>query len=199
MAAEFDPFSDQYFNDPYDLYRRMRDEAPVFFSEQYGFWALFRYEDVCQAHKEWQTFSSTHGVDLSTLSKPPELIRQLESIIMMDPPEHDRLRALVSRAFTPRAVSALEPMIREVITGVLDACDDDGFDAVPEFSGPFPVEIISRMLGVPEPDRQRIRHWLTPCSIVNQAARPHPRRRRSSAGDGGVLPRPHRRQAPAPR
>jgi cytochrome P450 len=160
LQAEFDPFSDEYFDDPYDLYRRMRDEAPVFFSEEYGFCALFRYEDVCLAHKEWQTFSSSHGVDLSTLTKPPELIRQLQSIIMMDPPEHDRLRALVSRAFTPRAVTALEPMIREVISGVLDACDPDGFDAVSDFSGPFPVEIISRMLGVPEPDRQRIRHWL---------------------------------------
>ncbi|HEY7915767.1 MAG TPA: cytochrome P450 [Acidimicrobiales bacterium] len=159
-AAEFDPFSDEYFDDPYDLYRRMRDEAPVSFNERYGFWALFRYEDVCAAHKEWQTFSSSHGVDLSSLRTPPELIRQLQSMIMLDPPEHDRLRALVSRAFTPRAVSALEPVIREVISGTLDACDEDGFDAVSEFSGPFPVEIISRMLGVPEPDRQRIRHWL---------------------------------------
>ncbi len=160
VAAEFDPFSAQYFDDPYDLYRRMRDETPVFFSQKYGFWALFRYEDVCNAHKEWQTFSSSHGVDLSTLSKPPRLIKQLQSIIMMDPPEHDRLRALVSRAFTPRAVTGLEPMIREVIVGFLDDCDSDAFDAVAEFSGPFPVEIISRMLGVPAPDRQQIRHWL---------------------------------------
>lgn len=158
--AEFDPFSAEYFDDPYDLYRRMRDEAPVFFSEKYGFWALFRYGDVCDAHKEWQTFSSSHGVDLSTLSKPPELIQQLQSIIMMDPPEHDRLRALVSRAFTPRAIAGMEPMIRGVITGFLDDCSDDLFDAVKDFSGPFPVEIISRMLGVPAPDRQQIRHWL---------------------------------------
>src|SRR3984893_7777287 len=79
---------------------------------------------------------------------------------MMDPPEHDRLRALVSRAFTPRAVTALEPMIRAVIAGVLEACAPVGVSPVSGSSGPFPVEIISRMLGVPEPDRQRIRHWL---------------------------------------
>ena len=158
--VEFDPFSDEYFDDPYDLYRRMRDEAPVSFNERYGFWALFRYEDVCRAHKEWETFSSSHGVDLSSLSRPPELIRRMASMIMVDPPEHDRLRALVSRAFTPRAVSSLEPMIREVINDLLDAVDDDGFDAVADFAGPFPVEIISRMLGVPEADRQQIRHWL---------------------------------------
>jgi cytochrome P450 len=159
-TLEFDPFSDEFFEDPYDLYRRMRDEAPVSFNERYGFWALFRYDDVCQAHKEWQTFSSSHGVDLSMMSHPPEMIRQMRLIIMQDPPEHDRMRALVSRVFTPRAVTALEPMIREVITGILDGCDPDGFDAVADFSGPFPVEIISRMLGVPEADRQQIRHWL---------------------------------------
>jgi cytochrome P450 len=159
-TLEFDPFSDEFFEDPYDLYRRMRDEAPVSFNERYGFWALFRYDDVCQAHKEWQTFSSSHGVDLSMMSQPPEMIRQMRLIIMQDPPEHDRMRALVSRVFTPRAVTALEPMIREVITGVLEGCDPDGFDAVADFSGPFPVEIISRMLGVPPADRQQIRHWL---------------------------------------
>ncbi|HEV3265285.1 MAG TPA: cytochrome P450 [Acidimicrobiales bacterium] len=157
---EFDPFSDEYFDDPYDLYRRMRDEAPVSFNDHYGFWALFRYEDVCRAHKEWQSFSSSHGVDLATLSQSPEEARQFAGIITLDPPEHDRLRALVSRAFTPRAVASLEPMITEVIVGFLDAVDGDGFDAVADFSGPFPVEIISRMLGVPEPDRQQIRHRL---------------------------------------
>jgi cytochrome P450 len=158
---EFDPFSDEYFNGPYDLYRRLRDHAPVYFNEQYGFWALFRYDDVCAAHKEWQTFSSAHGVDLSTLNTDEATIRMYRSIIMMDPPEHDRLRALVSRVFTPRAVSALEPMVREVIVSFLEPFDDaDSFDAVADFSGPFPVEIISRMLGVPEGERQQIRHWL---------------------------------------
>jgi cytochrome P450 len=158
---EFDPFSDEYFNDPYDLYRRMRDHSPVYFNEQYEFWAMFRYDDVCAAHRDWQTFSSAHGVDLSTLHADPEIIKMYASIIMMDPPEHDRLRALVSRVFTPRAVGALEPMVREVIVSFLAPFDDaDSFDAVADFSGPFPVEIISRMLGVPEGERQQIRHWL---------------------------------------
>ncbi len=156
--VEFDPFSDVYFDDPYDLYRRLRDEAPVFHSERYGFYALSRYEDVCRAHRDWETFSSTHGVDLATLSGH---MQPQESIIMMDPPKHDRLRALVSRVFTPRAVTALEPMIREVIVEYLDQLAGlESFDAVADFSAPFPVEIISRMLGVPEGDRQRIRHWL---------------------------------------
>jgi cytochrome P450 len=160
-AVEFDPFSDEYFNDPTEVYRRLRDEAPVYFSERYGFYALSRFDDVVAAHRDWETFSSAHGIELSMLAKDPELVASYRSIIMMDPPEHDRLRALVSRVFTPRAVMALEPMVREVIVGLLDGLGDrDGFDAVAEFSALFPVDIISRMLGVPEGDRQQIREWL---------------------------------------
>ncbi|MBA2610028.1 MAG: cytochrome P450 [Actinobacteria bacterium] len=160
-VVEFDPFSDEYFNDPTEVYRRLRDEAPVYFSEQYGFYALSRFVDVVSAHRDWQRFSSAHGVDLSMLTKDPSMLRNIKMIIMMDPPEHDRLRALVSRVFTPRAVAALEPMVRQVITSFLEPLDDrERFDAVADFSALFPVEIISRMLGVPEGERQQIRHWL---------------------------------------
>ena len=160
-AVEFDPFSDEYFDDPTEVYRRLRDEAPVFHSERYGFYALSRFDDVVTAHRDWKGFSSAHGVDLSSLSQDPDVIRSFRSIIMMDPPEHDRLRALVSRVFTPRAVTALEPMVREVVTSFLASLDDaDGFDAVADFSALFPVEIISRMLGVPAGERQQIREWL---------------------------------------
>src|SRR5438067_4100987 len=159
--VEFDPFSEEFFNDPYELYRRLRDEAPVYYSERHGFYALSRFADVLAAHRDWQAFSSARGVELFLLSKDPEEIRSYRSIIMMDPPEHDTFRALVSRVFTPRAVNALEPMIREVICGFLDPLDDLGeFDAVADFAAPFPVEVISRMLGVPEGMRQQIRHWL---------------------------------------
>jgi cytochrome P450 len=157
--VEFDPFSEEFFNDPYEMYRRLRDEAPIYYSEQYGFYALSRFADVLAAHRDWETFSSAHGVELFLLSKDPEEIRSYRNIIMMDPPEHDRFRSLVSRVFTPRAVTALEPMIREVICGFLDRLNDAlEFDAVADLAAPFPVEVISRMLGVPEEDRQQIRH-----------------------------------------
>jgi cytochrome P450 len=160
-TLEFDPFSREYFDDPYDLYRRMRDESPVYYNETYNFWALFRYDDVVAAHKDWSTFSSAHGVDLHSLNMDPEMLKLFRLIIMMDPPEHDRMRALVSRVFTPRAISALEPMVREVIQSFIEPFDDvDEFDAVADFSAPFPVEVISRMLGVPENDRQQLRHWI---------------------------------------
>jgi cytochrome P450 len=157
--VEFDPFSATFFDDPYDTYRRLRDEAPLYRNERYGFYALSRYDDVCAASKDWASFTSTHGVDLSTLTT--RVHDPIETLIMLDPPKHDRLRALVSRVFTPRAVAALEPMVRDVIVERLDAIDDPmAFDAVTDFAGPFPVEVISRMLGVPPEDRQRIRHCL---------------------------------------
>ena len=159
-AVEFDPMSDEYFNDPSEVYRRLRDEAPVYFNERYGFYALSRFEDVAAAHRDWQGFSSSYGVDLSTLSQHANY-SSMKMIIMMDPPEHARLRALVSRVFTPRAVADLEPMIRQVVNEFLAPLDDrESFDAVADFSALFPVEIISRMLGVPEGRRQQIREWL---------------------------------------
>jgi cytochrome P450 len=158
--VEFDPFSDVFFEDPYPTYRRLRDEAPVYMSEKYGFVALSRYEDVVRAHRDWDTFSSAHGVDLGTLSSrnsPPEPV----SMIMMDPPAHHHMRALVNRVFTPRAVADLEPMVRGVICGYLDELEGrTTFDAVSEFSGPFPVEVICMLLGVPKADRQQVRHQI---------------------------------------
>ncbi len=157
--VEFDPFSTTYFDNPYETYRQLRDKRPVYLNERYGFAALTRWDDVVEALRNWQEFSSAHGVDLATLTigEMPEF----DSLIMIDPPRHDRLRALVSRVFTPRAIGALEPMIREVITGYLDQLDPSGeIDLVADFSAPFPVEIICRMLGVPAADRQQVRHWL---------------------------------------
>jgi cytochrome P450 len=157
--VEFDPFSEAFFDDPYELYGRMRDEAPVYRSERYGFYALSRFADVLAAHRDWEAFSSEHGIELfMLLNADVDEVRGYRQLIMMDPPEHDRFRSLVSRVFTPRAVSALEPMVREVIASFLDPLEDaDGFDAVTDFAAPFPIEVISRMLGVPEADRQAIR------------------------------------------
>ncbi len=157
--VEFDPFSKDYFDDPIATYRLLRDHRPVYLNERYGFAALSRWDDVVDAHRNWKEFSSAYGVDLATLTGGE--MPTIESLIMIDPPRHDRLRALVSRVFTPRAIGALEPMIREVISGYIDHLDPAGeIDLLGDFAAPFPVEIISRMLGVPAADRQQIRHWL---------------------------------------
>lgn len=156
---EFDPFSNDFFDDPYDTYRRLRDEAPVYRNDRYGFWALSRHEDVVAAHRDWATFSSSHGVSIDQLIDERRTTVD-DSIIFLSPPQHERLRRLVSRVFTPKAMAGLEPQVRAVVNGYAEAIGEaDAFDLVTDLAGPFPVEVISTILGVPGPDRQQIRHW----------------------------------------
>src|SRR6267142_219159 len=158
-TVEFDPFSDDFFNAPFNTYRRLRDEAPVYHNEKYGFWALSRYEDVEPALKDSETYSSARGITLDMYLAEPDPT-QPPMIIMMDPPEHTLMRKLVNKVFTPRAVADLEGMIRETITDVASTLDRTAFDVVADFGAIFPVEIISTMLGVPPVHRQQVRLWL---------------------------------------
>jgi cytochrome P450 len=157
--VEFDPFGTTFFEDPSGIYRRLRDEAPVYWNPHYGFWALSRWEDVAAAHKDVVGFSSSYGTDLHFLSDPGSI--EYTMILYMDPPEHDRMRSLVSRVFTPRAVARLEPMVRGAIARFAEEIGDaETFDLIQQWAAPFPVEIISEMLGIPPGDRQQIRHWI---------------------------------------
>jgi cytochrome P450 len=158
MTVEFDPFSREYFDDPTAMYASMREEAPCFYSEKYDFYAFSRFEDCVAVHRDTTNFTSTHGLMYETLSDP-DYDKSFNSMIMMDPPEHNRYRKLVSRSFTPRAMARYDELIRGQIQKYLDPLmDRDEFDLVQDFSGPFPVEIICAILGVPEADRQTIRH-----------------------------------------
>ena len=159
-AAEFDPFSEDFFNGPWETYRRLRDESPVYYSEKWDFWALSRYEDVAPATKDHETYSSAKGATLDMVKAPEQAIPVPKVIISMDPPEHEKMRKLVSRVFTPRAIAALENMVRDKIYQVVQTLDPASFDVVSDFSALFPVEIITAMLGVPAADRQQIRLWL---------------------------------------
>jgi cytochrome P450 len=153
----FDPFSDEYFNDPYEIYLRMQDDAPVYYSEEFDFYALTRHADVATALKDHETYSSTRGCDLAMVQSEegPQ-----KSIIFMDPPEHRVLRSLVNKAFTPRAIQSQRETVEELVDHYLAQVDPDNFDVIQDFSGPFPVEVITRMAGVPEDYRQQVRHWI---------------------------------------
>lgn len=153
----FDPYSDDFFNHPIDTYRRMRNEAPVYYSEKYDFYALTRHQDVAAAFKDFETYSSSRGIDLQMV-KSGEPMPPL--VIMMDPPDHRRMRSLVNKVFTPRAMTAQHQRVVEQIERYLAAADPDGFDVVHDFSALFPVEVITGMLGVPPEDRQQLRLWL---------------------------------------
>ena len=150
----FDPFSDDFFNAPYATYRRMRDEAPVYYSERYDFYALTRHADVAAAMKDVETFSSSRGIDLQMVQSG-EPVPPL--IIMMDPPDHRRMRSLVNKVFTPRAIERQRQTVVEQVERFLRAADPQNFDAVQDFSALFPVEVITEMLGVPVESRQQVR------------------------------------------
>lgn len=152
----FDPFSREYFNDPYPSYARLRGQCPIFYSEKHDFFALSRYEDVAAALRNWQTFSSSRGVDLQTIKSG---LRNRPSMIALDPPAQLRQRALVGRLFTPRAVSVLEPIIRETIEEYASRIANE-FDAVEDFATPLSFEVISRIFGVPQEFRSKLRATL---------------------------------------
>jgi cytochrome P450 len=153
----FDPFSEEYFENPFDIYRRMREDAPLYYDEKEDFYALTRHEDVAAAFKDFESFSSARGCDLAMVRKGD--VPQ-KSIIFMDPPDHRHMRSLLNKAFTPRAIQSQKETVIELIDKYLSKADPDNFDVVQDFSGPFPVEVITRMAGVPEEYRQQVRHWI---------------------------------------
>jgi cytochrome P450 len=122
---------------------------------------------------------------LDQLKDPSNAVAK-QNIIVMDPPEHESMRRLVSRAFTPREITRMEPIASDVISTYLDAVQGErSFDAMADFAAPFPIEIISTMLGVPNADRQQIRHW-TDQVLFRRPGDPNPTRE----GRGDSSPRP---------
>jgi cytochrome P450 len=150
----YDPYDRAIAADPHPVWRRMREEAPLYRNERFNFWALSRFQDVLDASVDVETYSSAKGTVLEMMGKP----LPLQPMIFMDPPDHDRLRALVSRAFIPRRIAGLEPSIRQIVRGYLDPqVGGKGFDFVADFGAKVPMMVISSMLGVPEEDREHIR------------------------------------------
>ena len=159
-SVEFDPFSQEFFDGAYETYRRLRDEAPVYYSAQWDFWALTRYDDVAPATKDHETYSSAKGATLDMVKAHDDAIPVPKVIISMDPPEHQKMRKLVSNVFTPRAIASLEDMVREKVYERIEALDPSSFDVVADFSAVFPNDVITTMLGVPKEDRHQIRLWV---------------------------------------
>jgi hypothetical protein len=158
-VIRFDPFDYAFHEDPYPLYRRLRAEAPVYWNEELGFWALARHADVLAGFKDWERFTNTGGISLEVGELSADSTAVL-SILAMDPPRHDRIRALVSKGFTPRRVADMEPSIRALAVRWLERVRDAGrCDFVADFAGRLPMDVVSEMLGVPESDRDELRGW----------------------------------------
>ncbi|HVJ97620.1 MAG TPA: cytochrome P450, partial [Acidimicrobiia bacterium] len=105
----FNPYSYEFHEDPFTVYRRLRDEAPAYYNEELNFWALSRYDDVLAALHDPERFCSKYGITIEDGNPLPMMLTT-------DPPDHTGLRRLVSRAFTPRRIADLEPNIRKLST-----------------------------------------------------------------------------------
>jgi cytochrome P450 len=150
--VEYNPFARETQMNPYPIYRWLRDEAPVYHNAEIGFYALSRFEDVSQAHRDAATYISRYGPQIERWDDTADVL------IATDDPDHAWQRKLVSRLFTPRAISDLEPKVQAIAAGVLDEARERGeLDVVIEFSGYLPMMVIAEMLGVPQEARGDLR------------------------------------------
>src|SRR5687768_204506 len=151
---------------PYPLLHRLRAQDPVHWSERLNSWVLTRYSDVYAAFRDPRLASSRVSIWLSHL--PPAMLPQVEPLrqhltkwlVVSDPPDHTRLRALLSKAFTPRVVENMRSHIQSLVDDLLDKRQAQGrMDLIADFAYPLPATVISEMLGVPAPDHERFRRW----------------------------------------
>ena len=148
-GVAYNPISDSVRNNPYEKYAELRSKDPIHRMRLINAWVLTRYEDVDMVLRDHRRFSNHDDDD-----------REFRSMLFHDPPDHTRLRSLVSRAFTPRSVAELEPRIRRVVQELLDDMEGrDRFDLISDFAFPLPVTVIAEMLGVPAQDIDRFRDW----------------------------------------
>ena len=147
---EYNPYAFALHDDPYETYRRLRNEAPTYWNPDLSFWVLSRFEDVQNAFRDFETFSSTGGVALESRRRGTTERAGFQQMIEMDPPDHTSFRKLVNRIFTGRRVAQMEEEIRNIFTQYLDQIIETGeADLVNDISSPFPMDVISAFLDIP--------------------------------------------------
>src|SRR6266571_7619027 len=148
------PLLVQFRDDPYSLYRYLLAAAPVQWNDLLGAWTLARYADVVEALTD-PRYSADRSID-------SELAQFARSMLVSDPPDHTRLRALVQKAFTPRTIEQLRPRIIAIVGELLDRIaqrGDQPVDLIADFAYPLPVVVIAELLGVPAEDRVKFHEW----------------------------------------
>jgi len=157
--VRFDPFEPSVARDPYPYYRLMRERDPVHWNGDIRTWFLTRHADVSRLLVD-DRFSADRTRSERYVPPPPERARGARSMLVVDPPDHTRLRNLVNKAFTPRMVEQLRPRIEAISADLLDRmAGEDHTDLVARFAYPLPVIVIAEMLGVPARDRLRFQEW----------------------------------------
>jgi cytochrome P450 len=152
----YDPYDFEIDTDPYPIWRRLREDHPLYYNERYDFFALSRFDDVERASVDWRTYSSAKGTLLELIKADMEM--PAGSIIFEDPPTHDIHRGVLSRVFTPKKMNAIEPQIREFCARTLDPLvGAGGFDFIRHLGAEMPMRTIGMLLGIPEEDQEAIR------------------------------------------
>ena len=152
----YDPYDFEIDADPYPVWQRLREEAPLYCNEKYDFCALSRFDDVERGLVDWKTYSSARGTVLEIIKLDIEMPPGL--FIFEDPPDHDLHRGLLTRVFTPRRMAAIEPKVREFCARSLDPLvGTGGFDFVRDLGAQMPMRTIGMLLGIPEEDQEAIR------------------------------------------
>jgi cytochrome P450 len=155
----YDPYDFEIDSDPYPIWRRLRDERPLYYNERYDFYAVSRFDDVDRCSREWETYISSKGTLLELIKSG--MVMPPGSIIFEDPPAHHIHRRLLSRVFAPRKISDLEPKIREFCAQSLDPLrEKGGFDFIADLGAQMPMRTIGMLLGIPEGDQEAIRDQL---------------------------------------
>jgi cytochrome P450 len=149
----YNPFEPGYFDDPYAQFAQLRELDPVHATLD-GNWMLFRYEDCFRILRDHSLSVDDRNIATSAKQEQFEAMgvedRGVRSMLGLDPPDHDRLRRLVSKAFTPRAIEGLRPRVQEMVDERLDAMADAGrTDLIGDLAFPLPFQVISEMLGMP--------------------------------------------------
>ena len=166
----YDPYDVDIDADPYPVFRRLREEAPLYYNEQYDFFAVSRYEDVERGLVDSKRYISGRGGVLEIIKADIEM--PPGTLIFEDPPVHTIHRSLLSRVFTPRRVAALEPKIREFCARSLDPLvGTGGFDFVADLGAQMPMRVIGMLFGIPEADQEAIRQS-TDANLRTEAGRP---------------------------
>jgi cytochrome P450 len=169
----YDPYDFEIDSDPYPLWRRMRDESPVYYNERYDFWAVCRFEDVERGLVDWRTYSSAKGTVLELIKSGMEI--PPGSLIFEDPPGHDLHRGLLSRVFTPRKMNAIEPKVREFCARSLDPLvGTGGFDFIDDLGAQMPMRTIGMLLGIPEQDQEALRDIIDESLRLEDGTMPEP-------------------------
>ena len=155
----YDPYDFEIDADPYPVWHRLRDEAPLYYNEKYDFYALSRFDDVERALVDWDTYRSGQGSILELIRADIEIPPGI--ILFEDPPVHDVHRGILSRVFTPKKMTAIEPQVRAFCARTLDPLvDSGGFDFITDLGAVMPMRVIGMLLGIPESDQQAIRDQL---------------------------------------